>query len=282
MEELNELREKVGRLSAAAKEEYDSAAAKLEGYFKSLLKDFRVRVGVDLGASEYRFSIDLLKDDDTEYFGAGFTLRYGRKYDFDTREFGPARLGMSYGSCGEFDVEEDREFAAKIQMMAVVVSNAKEIEAFLASVALPIAAEYRAAKSELDRLIRNKEREEDAAKEKAIRESLAVGAEFSGVDKDTKEAWKAVVAKITPKRAYLSAELALWCHGWGGCRAGDGSKIHYEEVTGYIDIEKLVRYLKSPSGNIGYWLQGVEYVSDKIVDVKDDPETTLKNMQKNY
>ena len=88
MEELNELKEKVGRLSAAAKEEYDSAAAKLESYFKSLLKDFRVRVGVDLGASEYRFAIDLLKDDDTEYFGAGFTLRYGRKYDFDTREFG--------------------------------------------------------------------------------------------------------------------------------------------------------------------------------------------------
>ena len=278
MEELNELREKVGRLSAAAKEEYDSAAAKLEGYFKSLLKDFRVRVGVDLSAGEYRFNIDLLKDDDTEYFGAGFTLRYGRKYDFDTREFGPARLGMNYGSCGEFDVEEDREFAAKIQMMAVVVSNAEEIEAFLAGIALPVAAEYRAAKSELDRLVRNKEREEDAAKEKAIRESLAVGAEFSGVDKETGEAWKAVVAKITPKRVYLSVKQALWCHGWGGYGSADKSKIHYEETTGYIDIEKLVRYLKRPESNIGHWLQGVEYVGDKIVDVKDDPETVLKNM----
>ena len=278
MEELNELKEKVNRLSAAAKEEYDAAAAKMEGYFKSLLKDFRVRVDVDLSAGEYRFAVDLLKDDDTAYFGAGFTLRYGRKYDFDTREFGPASLGMNYGSCGEFDVEEDREFAAKIQMMSIVVSNAKEIEAFLAGVSLPIAEEYRAAKSELDRLVRNKAREEDAAKEKAIRESLVVGAEFSGVDKDTKEAWKAVVAKITPKRVYLSVKLALWCHGWGGYGSADKSKIHYEEETGYIDIEKLVRYLKSPSGNIGYWLQGVEYVGDRIVDVKDDPETVLKNM----
>lgn len=278
MEELNELKEKVDRLSAVAKEEYDAAAAKMEGYFKSLLKDFRVRVDVDLSAGEYRFAVDLLKDDDTAYFGAGFTLRYGRKYDFDTREFGPARLGMNYGSCGEFDVEEDREFAAKIKMMSIVVSNAKEIEAFLASVALPIAEEYRAAKSELDRLVRNKAREEDAAKEKAIRESLVVGAEFSGVDKDTKEAWKAVVAKITPKRVYLSVKQALWCHGWGGCGSADKSKIHYEEETGYIDTEKLVRCLKRPESNIGYWLQGVEYVGDKIVDVKDDPETVLKNM----
>ena len=278
MEELNELKEKVNRLSAAAKEEYDAAAAKMEGYFKSLLKDFRVRVDVDLSAGEYRFAVDLLKDDDTAYFGAGFTLRYGRRYDFDTREFGPASLGMNYGSCGEFDVEEDREFAAKIQMMSIVVSNAKEIEAFLAGVSLPIAEEYRAAKSELDRLVRNKAREEDAAKEKAIRESLVVGAEFSGVDKDTKEAWKAVITKVTPKRVYLSAKLALWCHGWGGYGSADKSKIHYEEETGYIDIEKLVRYLKSPSGNIGYWLQGVEYVGDRIVDVKDDPETVLKNM----
>ena len=278
MEELNELKEKVDRLSAVAKEEYDAAAAKLEGYFKSLLKDFRVRVDVDLSAGEYRFAVDLLKDDDTAYFGAGFTLRYGRKYDFDTRQFGPASLGMNYGSCGEFDVEEDREFAAKIKMMAIVVDNAKEIEAFLAGVALPIAEEYRAAKSELDRLVRNKEREEDAAKEKAIRESLVIGAEFSGVDKDTKEAWKAVVAKITPKRVYLSVKQALWCHGWGGCGSADKSKIHYEETTGYIDAEKLVRYLKRPESNIGYWLQGVEYVGDKIVDVKDDPETVLKNM----
>ena len=278
MEELNELKEKVGRLNAAAKEEYDAVAAKLEGYFKSLLKDFRVRVDVDLSAGEYRFAVDLLKDDDTAYFGAGFTLRYGRRYDFDTREFGPARLSMNYGSCGEFDVEEDREFAAKIQMMSIVVNNAKEIKAFLAGVSLPITEEYRAAKSELDRLVRNKAREEDAAKEKAIRESLVVGAEFSGVDKETGEAWKAVVAKITPKRVYLSAKLALWCHGWGGCGSADKSKIHYEETTGYIDAEKLVRYLKSPSGNIGYWLQGVEYVGDKIVDVKDDPETVLKNM----
>ena len=278
MEELNELKEKVSRLSAAAKEEYDAAAAKLESYFKSLLKDFRVRVDVDLSAGEYRFAVDLLKDDDTAYFGAGFTLRYGRKYDFDTREFGPASLGMNYGSCGEFDVDEDREFAAKIQMMSIVVSNVKEIEAFLASVALPITEEYRAAKSELDRLVRSKEMEEDAAKEKAIRESLVIGAEFSGVDKDTKEAWKAVVAKITPKRVYLSVKQALWCHGWGGYGSADKSKIHYEETTGYVDTEKLVRCLKRPESNIGYWLQGVEYVSDKIVDAAEDPEAVLKNM----
>lgn len=278
MEELNELRAKVERLDAAAKEEYDAAAAKLESYFKSLLKDFRVRVDVDLSAGEYRFAIDLLKDDGTAYFGAGFTLRYGRRYDFDAREFGPARLGMNYGSCGEFDVEEDREFAAKIQMMSIVVSNAKEIEAFLAGVALPIAEECRAAKSELDRLVKSKEREEDAAKEKAIRESLVVGAEFSGVDKETGEAWKAVVAKITPKRVYLSVKQALWCHGWGGYGSADKSKIHYEETTGYVDTEKLVRCLKRPESNIGYWLQGVEYVSDKIVDAAEDPETILKNM----
>ena len=278
MEELNELREKVDRLNAAAKEEYDAAAAKLESYFKSLLKDFRVRVDVDLSAGEYRFAVDLLKDDDTAYFGAGFTLRYGRKYDFDTREFGPASLGMNYGSCGEFDVDEDREFAAKIQMMSIVVSNVKEIEAFLASVALPITEEYRAAKSELDRLVRSKEMEEDAAKEKAIRESLVIGAEFSGVDKETGEAWKAVVAKITPKRVYLSVKQALWCHGWGGYSTADRSKIHYEETTGYVDTEKLVRCLKRPESNIGYWLQGVEYVSDKIVDAAEDPEAVLKNM----
>ena len=278
MEELNELREKVERLSVAAKEEYDAAEAKLESYFKSLLKDFRVRVDVDLGVGEYRFAIDLLKDDDTAYFGAGFTLRYGRKYDFDTREFGPARLGMNYGSCGEFGIEEDKEFAAEIRMMAVVVNNAKEIEAFLAGVALPITEEYKRARLELDTLVRNKEREESAAKEKAIRESLVVGAEFSGVDKETKEAWKAIVAKITPKRVYLSVKQALWCHGWGGYSTADRSKIHYEETTGYIDTEKLVRCLKRPESNIGYWLQGVEYVSDRIVDVKEDPETVLKNM----
>ena len=278
MEELNELREKVERLSVAAKEEYDAAEAKLESYFKSLLKDFRVRVDVDLGVGEYRFAIDLLKDDDTAYFGAGFTLRYGRKYDFDTREFGPARLGMNYGSCGEFGIEEDKEFAAEIRMMAVVVNNAKEIEAFLAGVALPITEEYKRARLELDTLVRNKEREESAAKEKAIRESLVVGAEFSGVDKETKEAWKAIVAKITPKRVYLSVKQALWCHGWGGYSTADRSKIHYEETTGYIDTEKLVRCLKRPESNIGYWLQGVEYVGDKIVDAAEDPETVLKNM----
>ena len=278
MEELNELKEKVDRLSAAAKEEYDAAEAKLESYFKSLLKDFRVRVDVDLGVGEYRFAIDLLKDDGTAYFGAGFTLRYGRKYDFDARQFGPARLGMNYGSCGEFDVEEDRESAAKIRMMAIIVDNAKEIEAFLAGITLPITKEYKSARLELDTLVRNKEREESAAKEKAIRESLVIGAEFSGVDKDTKEAWKAVVAKITPKRVYLSVKQALWCHGWGGYSTADRSKIHYEETTGYIDTEKLVRYLKRPESNIGYWLQGVEYVSDKIVDVKEDPEAVLKNM----
>ena len=278
MEELNELKEKVGRLSAAAKEEYDAAAAKLGSYFKSLLKDFRVRVDVDLSAGEYRFAVDLLKGDDTAYFGAGFTLRYGRKYDFDTRQFGEPYLCMNYGSCGEFQIKAEPEYAAKVKMMSIVVSNAKEIEAFLAGVALPITEEYRAAKSELDRLVRNKAREEDAAKEKAIRESLAVGAEFSGVDKETGEAWKAVVAKITPKRVYLSVKQALWCHGWGGCGSADKSKIHYEETTGYVDTEKLVRCLKRPESNIGYWLQGVEYVSDKIVDVKDDPETVLKNM----
>lgn len=278
MEELNELKEKVNRLNAAAKEEYDAAAAKLEGYFKSLLKDFRVRVDVDLGAGEYRFAVDLLKDDGTAYFGAGFTLRYGRKYDFETREFGPARLGMNYGSCGEFDVEEDREFAAKIQMMSIVVDNAKEIEAFLAGIALPIAKEYKDARFELNRLLDEKEKEENAAKEKAIRESLVAGAEFSGVDKETGEAWKAAVAKITPKRVYLSVKQALWCHGWGGYGSADKSKIHYEETTGYIDTEKLVRFLKRQESNIGYWLQGVEYVSDKIVDAADGPEAVLKNM----
>ena len=278
MEELNELKEKVDRLSAAAKEEYDAAEAKLEGYFKSLLKDFRVRVDVDLGVGEYRFAVDLLKDDDTAYFGAGFTLRYGRKYDFDTREFGPAHLGMNYGSCGEFGIEEDKEFAAKVKMMAVVVDNAKEIEAFLAGIDLPITKEYKDARFELNRLIDNKEKEESAAKEKAIRESLAVGAEFSGVDKETGEAWKAVVAKITPKRVYLSVKQALWCHGWGGYSTADKSKIHYEETTGYVDAEKLVRCLKRPESNIGYWLQGVEYVGDKIVDAAEDPEAVLKNM----
>ena len=278
MEELNELKAKVDRLNAAAKEEYDAAAAKLDGYFKLLLKDFRVRVGVDLGVGEYRFAVDLLKDDGAAYFGAGFTLRYGRRYDFKTHEFGPAHLSMNYGSCGEFDVKEDKEFAANIQMMAIVVNNVKEIEAFLAGISLPVAEEYRAAMSELDRLIDNKEKEESAAKEKAIRESLVVGAEFSGVDKDTKEAWKAVVTKITPKRAYLSAKLALWCHGWGGYPAADKSKIHYEELTGYVDVERLIRYLKSPCGNIGYWLQGVKSVSDRIVDAAEGPEAVLKNM----
>lgn len=278
MEELNELKEKVGKLSAAAKEEYDSAAAKLESYFKSLLKDFRIRVDVDLSVSEYRFAIDLLKDDDTEYFGAGFTLRYGRKYDFDTREFGPAHLSMNYGSCGEFQIKAEPEYAAKVKMMAIIVDRADEIESALKSVDMPIARECREARSRLSKLMDDKAREEDAAKEKAIRESLAVGAEFSGVDKETGEAWKAVVAKITPKRVYLSVKQALWCHGWGGHSAADRSKIHYEETTGYIDTEKLVRFLKSPSGNIGYWLQGVEYVSDKIVDVAEDPETFLKNM----
>lgn len=278
MEELNELKEKVDRLSAAAKEEYDAAEAKLESYFKSLLKDFRVRVGVDLSVSEYRFAIDLLKDDDTEYFGAGFTLRYGRRYDFDTREFGPAHLSMNYGSCGEFQIKAEPEYAAKVKMMAIIVDRADEIESALKSVDMPIARECREARSRLSKLMDDKAREEDAAKEKAIRDSLAVGAEFSGVDKETGEAWKAVVAKITPKRVYLSVKQALWCHGWGGYSAADRSKIHYEETTGYIDAEKLVRFLKSPSGNIGYWLQGVEYVSDKIVDVAEDPETFLKNM----
>lgn len=279
MEELNELKEKVDRLNAAAKKEYDSSASRLEEYFKSLLKDFRVRVDVDLGVSEYRFAVDLLKDDGTAYFGAGFTLRYGRRYDFRTEQFGAPYLCMNYGSCGEFQIKAEPEYAAKVKMMAVIVSRADEIEAFLAGIALPITKEYKDARFELNRLLDEKEKEEMAAKEKAVRESLAVGAEFSGVDKDTKEAWKAVVTKITPKRAYLSAELALRCHGWGGYSTADTSKIHYEEVTGYIDAEKLVRYLRAPEyGNIGYWLQGVEYVSDKIVDVKDDPETFLKNM----
>lgn len=278
MEELNELREKVDRLNAAAKEEYDSNASRLEEYFKSLLKDFHVRVDIDLGVSEYRFAVDLLKDDGTSYFGAGFTLRYGRKYDFDAREFGEPYLCMNYGSCGEFQIKAEPEYAAKVKMMAVVVDNAKEIEAFLAGIALPIAKEYKDARFELNRLLDEKEKEEDAAKEKAIRESLVVGAEFSGVDKETKEAWKAAVAKITPKRVYLSVKQALWCHGWGGYSTADRSKIHYEETTGYIDTEKLVRCLKRPESNIGYWLQGVEYVSDKIVDAAEDPEAVLKNM----
>lgn len=278
MEELNELKEKVDRLNAAAKEEYDAAEAKLESYFKSLLKDFRVRVDVDLGASEYCFNIDLLKDDNTTYFGAGFTLRYGRRYDFDTREFGEPYLCMNYGSCGEFQIKAEPEYAAKVKMMAIIVDRADEIESALKSVDMPIARECREARLELDTLVRNKEREESAAKEKAIRESLVVGAEFSGVDKETGEAWKAAVTKITPKRVYLSVKQALWCHGWGGYGSADKSKIHYEETTGYIDTEKLVRCLKRPESNIGYWLQGVEYVSDKIVDVKDDPETVLKNM----
>ena len=278
MEELNELREKVDRLSAAAKEEYDAAEAELESYFKSLLKDFRVRVDVDLGVGEYCFNIDLLKDDGAAYFGAGFTLRYGRKYNFDTREFGPARLSMNYGSCGEFQIKAEPEYAAKVKMMAIIVDRADEIESALKSVDMPITRECREARSRLSKLMDDKAREESAAKEKAIRESLVVGAEFSGVDKDTKEAWKAVVAKITPKRVYLSVKQAVWCHGRGGYGSADKSKIHYEETTGYIDTEKLVRCLKRPESNIGYWLQGVEYVSDRIVDVKDDPEAVLKNM----
>ena len=278
MEELNELREKVDRLNAAAKEEYDAVEAKLESYFKSLLKDFRVRVGVDLSAGEYRFAIDLLKDDGTAYFGAGFTLRYGRRYDFVAREFGEPYLCMNYGSCGEFQIKAEPEYAAKVKMMAIIVDRADEIESALKSVDMPIARECREARSRLSKLMDDKAREEDAAKEKAIRESLVVGAEFSGVDEDTKEAWKAAVAKITPKRVYLSVKQALWCHGWGGYSAADRSKIHYEETTGYIDTEKLVRCLKRPESNIGYWLQGVEYVSDRIVDVKDDPEAVLKNM----
>ena len=278
MEELNELREKVDRLNAAAKEEYDAAEAKLESYFKSLLKDFRVRVGVDLSAGEYCFNIDLLKDDGTAYFGAGFTLRYGRRYDFDAREFGEPYLCMNYGSCGEFQIKAEPEYAAKVKMMAIIADRADEIESALKSVDMPIARECREARSRLSKLMDDKAREEDAAKEKAIRESLVVGAEFSGVDKETNEAWKAVVAKITPKRVYLSVKQALWCHGWGGYSTADRSKIRYEETTGYIDTEKLVRCLKRPESNIGYWLQGVEYVSDRIVDAADDPEAVLKNM----
>ena len=266
-------------MNAAAKEEYDSNASRLEEYFKSLLKDFRVRVDVDLGVSEYRFAVDLLKDDGTAYFGAGFTLRYGRRYDFRTEQFGAPYLCMNYGSCGEFQIKAEPEYAAKVKMMAVIVSRADEIESTLKSIDMPIARECREARSRLSKLVSDKEKEEMAAKEKAVRESLAVGAALSGVDKDTKEAWKATVTKITPKRVYLSAKLALRCHGWGGYSTADKSKIHYEEVTGYVDTEKLVRYLKAPEyGCIGYWLQGVEYVDDRIVDVKDDPETFLKNM----
>lgn len=278
MEELNELRKKVDRLNAAAKEEYDSNASRLEEYFKSLLKDFHVRVDIDLGVSEYRFAVDLLKDDGTAHFGAGFTLRYGRRYDFRTDQFGAPYLCMNYGSCGEFQIKAEPEYAAKVKMMAIIVDRADEIESALKSVDMPIARECREARSRLSKLMDDKAREEDAAKEKAVRESLVVGAEFSGVDKETKEAWKAVVAKITPKRVYLSVKQALWCHGWGGYSTADRSKIHYEETTGYVDTEKLVRCLKRPESNIGYWLQGVEYVSDKIVDAAEDPEAVLKNM----
>lgn len=271
MEELNELKEKVDRLNAAAKKEYDSNASRLEEYFKSLLKDFRVRVDVDLGVSEYRFAVDLLKDDGTAYFGAGFTLRYGRKYDYNIRQFGPASLSMNYGTCGEFQIKAEPEYAAKVKMMSTVVSNVAEIEATLASITLPIIKEYKDARFELNRLLDEKEKEEKAAKEKAIRDRIAVGAEFSGTVKETGDAWKAVVTKVTSKRVYLSAKLA-------NCIAGT-SKIHYIEVTGYADTERLVRFLRDPnSGRIDGQLYGVTCNVGKVIDKISNPEDFLKNM----
>lgn len=164
MENLNELRERVEKLKVASKEEYGSNVSKIKDYFRSLLKGFNVNVGVDLGVYDYHIDIDLLKDDGTAYFGAGFTLRYGRKYDYNTRQFGPANLSMNYGTCGEFDIKKDKEFAINIQMMSVIINNVNEIEATLAGITLPITKEYKDARFELNRLLDEKEKEEKAAK----------------------------------------------------------------------------------------------------------------------
>lgn len=271
MENLNELRERVEKLKVASKEEYGSNVSKIKDYFKSLLNDFNVNVGVDLGVYDYHIDIDLLKDDGTAYFGAGFTLRYGRKYDYNTRQLGPANLSMNYGTCGEFQIKAKPEYAAKVKMMSTVVSNVAEIEATLADIALPITKEYKDARFELNRLLDEKEKEEKAAKEKAIRDRIVVGAEFSGTVKETGDAWKAVVTKVTPKRVYTSAKLA-------NCIAGT-SKIHYIEVAGYADAERLVRFLRDPnSGRIDGQLYGVTCNVGKVIDKISNPEDFLKNM----
>ena len=60
---------------------------------------------------------------------------------------------MNYGSCGEFQIKAEPEYAAKVKMMAIIVNHADEIESALKSVDMPITRECREARSRLSKLI---------------------------------------------------------------------------------------------------------------------------------
>lgn len=275
----NELVERVKELRIKAKEEYDANVAKVENYFKILLKDYNIRMSTDLNPRHFYLCIGLLKDDGTEYFGANFTLSYDSKYDFKTREYGAPRLFMNYGTCGSFEVKAEPEYTGKIQMMSIVVSHADEIEALFSSIEMPITKEYNAADAELERIKTKRAGEIAEAREQAIKDSIFVGAIFSGIDQDTDIVWKATITKVTPKRVYLAAKNVYLGYNYKGNGTGDTQKVRYEERTGYLATDKLITSLKFQQRTcICNWLNGTEYGEIKYIDTNDTPENILKNL----
>lgn len=220
-----------------------------------------------------------MKADNTEYFGAGFTLSYDGKYDFKTREPGASRLSMNYGSCGSFNIKAEPEYASKVQMMSIVVSHADEIEALFASIEAPVAEEYIAANAELERLRTKRASEIAEARERAIKGTIAIGSVFRGIDEDLDAVWKATVTKITPKRAYLAAKLVYLGYGYKGDGKCEKQRVRYEEIAGYLPTERLIYNIKSqPHACICRWLNGVECGAVKYIDANDTPENILKNL----
>ena len=275
----NELVEKVKELSIRAKEEYNANIAKVESYFKILLKDYKISMSTDLSPRHFSLYISLLKADNTEYFGANFTLNYDSKYDFKTKEYGVQRLSMNYGTCGSFDIKAEPEYTSKIQMMSIVVSHVDEIETLFASIEMPATKEYNAADAELKTLKTKRAGAIAEAKEQAIKDSIAVGSVFSGIDEDLDTIWKATITKITPKRVYLAAKFVYLEYSYKGDDKCEKQKVRYEESTGYLPTEKFITNIKFQQRTcICRWLNGVEYGVIKYIDTNDTPENILKNL----
>ena len=246
--------------------------------------DIQVSPNLDLRADK-RVSIEFLKPNGKEAFGADIDFEVRRHYSFTTGEYGEPEFSMGCSTMGTVTREEAPYQICRCYLMAELWKREQEILDLFAGLTYEAEQAAYKAQSEYDREQKEIEDAEEQKLADEIKSKLVVGYKFSE-SSSTRHSVTVdfEIEKITAKRCYLKyvvhqsttrdfydeelKKITKLNHG-----------IEHITYTGYIKTEILEGILLRQAKHLDGWyvapkVDGVKYISNEfeIKSTEDIPE----------
>ena len=280
----------LNNLWEAAKAEDDANKQIIINYIKevnSLVnKDVDIQVSPNLDLrGDKRVSIEFLKPNGKEAFGADINFEVRRHYSFTTGEYGEPEFSMGCSTMGTVTREEAPYQVCRCYLMAELWKREQDILDLFASLTYDAEQAAYKAQNEYDREQKEIEDAEEQKLADEIKSKLVVGYKFSESSSTRHNVTVDFeIEKITAKRCYLKyvvhqsttrdfydeelKKITKLNHG-----------IEHITYTGYIKTEILEGILLMQAKHLDGWyvapkVDGVKYISNEfeIQSTEDIPE----------